>query len=314
MATLRQYFETDFDNAIRVHVTFAHRGESVEGVVLYDVSAFIAYLSCYLPGKERDYDYFVDFLKVLQYGRTTLELTGRITLPSTRQFHGGLELLKKKDDLEVRYRLFGDPEWRSTGEITMSRRVFIYSETNLNGAAVKLLQQAADSLGHKLQFRSAEYVFRRTRFEVVLAFVSYDSRDREAVARPIAMNLQKMLCPVWYDEFSLKVGDNLRESIQRGLKECRKCVLVLSPHFLSNTGWTKKEFDSVFTREILEETRLVLPVWYGVTRQQVFEYSPDLLNVKGLDWDLLGEEEVCRLLCRAITDVDKAGGTGALGG
>ncbi len=63
---------------------------------------------------------------------------------------------------------------------------------------------------------------------------------------------------MWYDEFSLRVGDNLRDSIEKGLKECRRCILVLSPNFISNKGWTKTEFDSIFTRQILEEERLVL--------------------------------------------------------
>ena len=102
------------------------------------------------------------------------------------------------------------------------------------------------------------YAKRRSLYEKPLAFVSYDSRDRE-VAQKIAAGLQRMMCPVWYDQYSLKVGDNLRDSIERGLKECRKCVLVLSANFLSNKGWTKREFDSVFTREILEEKHLVLP-------------------------------------------------------
>jgi hypothetical protein len=57
----------------------------------------------------------------------------------------------------------------------------------------------------------------------------------------------------------------------------------------------------VFTREILEEVRVVLPVWHGVTKQQIYEYSPSLLDVKGLDWETLGEEEVCRQLHMAIT-------------
>src|ERR1043165_7480259 len=35
-----------------------------------------------------------------------------------------------------------------------------------------------------------------------LAFISHDSRDKESIARPIALRLQRMLCPVWYDEFS----------------------------------------------------------------------------------------------------------------
>ncbi|MCY7348963.1 MAG: toll/interleukin-1 receptor domain-containing protein, partial [Pyrinomonadaceae bacterium] len=102
---------------------------------------------------------------------------------------------------------------------------------------------------------------------------------KDVVARKIAINLEKMLCPVWYDEFSMKVGDNLRESIEKGLKECKKCILVLSPNFLLNNGWTKKEFDSIFTREILEEQKLVLQIWYQVTKQMVYEYSPSLLNV-----------------------------------
>jgi hypothetical protein len=68
---------------------------------------------------------------------------------------------------------------------------------------------------------------------------------------------------------------------------------------LTNAGWTKREFDSIFTREILQEKKLVLPVWYDVTKQEVYEYSPSLLNVKGVDWGL-GEDEVCRQLFISI--------------
>jgi hypothetical protein len=76
-------------------------------------------------------------------------------------------------------------------------------------------------------------------------------------------------------------------------------VLILSQNFFSNRGWTKKEFDSVFTREILEERQLVLPVWHGVQKQQVYEYSSSLLNVKGIEWGI-GQDEICRQLYRAI--------------
>jgi hypothetical protein len=235
MATLRQYYETDFNNAMRVHVTFRYGDESIEGVLLYDVSAYTAYLSCYISGSDRSYEYLIGFLRMLEYGRTTLHFVGNVTLPSTKQFLGELQFVNK-EDFEIGYRLFGDPTWRSTREISATRRVFLYSETNLEPAAVTRLQEEAESVGHNLQFGSAEYVRARSRFETPLAFISHDSRDKEAVARAIAVNLQRMLCPVWYDEFSLKVGDSLRESIEKGLKECRKCVLVLSLNFLSNNG------------------------------------------------------------------------------
>jgi hypothetical protein len=111
--------------------------------------------------------------------------------------------------------------------------------------------------------------------------------------------LQRLRIRVWFDEYSLRPGDRLRESIEKGLKECPQCVLVLTPHFPSNTGWTRTEFDSVFTREMLERSDVVLPVWHGVAWEQVYEYSPSLANRIALEWDL-GVDEVCRRLYRVI--------------
>jgi hypothetical protein len=161
------------------------------------------------------------------------------------------------------------------------------------------VKEESRKLGHEVQFRSQTQAAARSKFEAPLAFICHDSRDKE-IARKIAVGLQRMKCPVWYDEFSLKVGDNLRESIEAGLRSCKKCVLILSPNFFSNNGWTKREFDSIFTREILEERRLVLPVWLDVSKQQVFDYSACLLNIKGVDWTQVGEDETMRRLYLAI--------------
>jgi hypothetical protein len=43
-----------------------------------------------------------------------------------------------------------------------------------------------------------------------------------------------------------------------------------------------------------------LPVWLRVGETEVYDYSPSLLNVKGLDWERLGEDEVIRQLCFSI--------------
>jgi hypothetical protein len=111
-----------------------------------------------------------------------------------------------------------------------------------------------------------------------------------------------MLCPVWYDEYTLIAGQSLRASIEKGLKECKKCVLVLSTNFLSNDGWTKAEFDSVFTREIFETTDVIIPVWHGVQKKDVYNYSPRLLDKVGIP-STLGTEEVARRILRAINHV-----------
>ena len=107
------------------------------------------------------------------------------------------------------------------------------------------------------------------------------------------------MCPVWYDEFSLPVGARLRESIERGFREAAKCVLILTPHFLSNTGWTREEFNGIFTRELVERREVILPVWSEVTREQVFVYSPSLADRVAVNW-ALGEAEVLRRLAASV--------------
>jgi hypothetical protein len=188
----------------------------------------------------------------------------------------------------------------------MTKRIFLYSESDLTDG--ELLQLAAEgvALGHEVQFRSQRHVMERSRWETPVAFISHDSRDAD-VARRVAVGLQKLRCSVWYDEFTLRAGDNLRDTIEKGLKECHKCIILLSENFFGNGGWTKKEFDSIFTREVLETTNLILPIWLHVSKHQVYDYSPSLLNVKGLDWDHLGEDEVIRQLCLSLLAPRSAG-------
>ena len=120
-----------------------------------------------------------------------------------------------------------------------------------------------------LVIRDHQYMEERNKFEKPLGFVCHDSRDKEEIAKPLAVALLGMRCPVWYDEFSLKVGDSLRASVEKGLKECKRCVLIITKNFLSNEGWTKREFDSIFTRELIERSNVILPVWHEVSPEDV---------------------------------------------
>lgn len=301
MATIREYFDADFNYAVRVHVSIPLSGSSsIEASILCDFSGYKSFLALYIPGEGVTLDYFLRVLKKLEYGRTQLMFEGRITLPAARFFHGEMQV-KNENPFTVLVRFFDDSAWISISSLEASRRIFIYAETQLTENEMLQLKTEGKNLGHEVQFRSKRHAGKRVVLERPLAFISHDSRDKQEVARKIAIHLQRLMCPVWYDEFSLSVGNNLRESIEKGLKECHRCILILSPNFIANKGWTKKEFESIFTREILEQSQLVLPVWYGVNSRDVYEYSPALLNIKGLDWNQLGENETCRLLCRAIT-------------
>ena len=64
------------------------------------------------------------------------------------------------------------------------------------------------------------------------AFISHASEDKDSVARPLFSFLEGKGLTIWYDEFSLKVGDSLRKSIDNGLSKSVCGIVILSKDFL----------------------------------------------------------------------------------
>jgi hypothetical protein len=190
-----------------------------------------------------------------------------------------------------------------------SNRLYFYIESSLNSEEIVKLDHYSKTRGLFITLRSLEYVNRKMEIEKPIAFISHDSRDKELIAKRLANGLNSRLCFVWYDEYSLRVGESLRESIEEGIKSARKCILVLTKNFLNNPGWGKKEFNSIFTREMIYNERVVLPIWYGVTKQDVFEYSPSLADTFALTWpspDNKTEEEYNRDVEQLISKIHTA--------
>ena len=130
MASLRQYFETDFSNTLRVCVRVDKAPDSVEAVLHYDLLAHAAFLSCWVQGGDLTYDELAALVNSIKHGESQLRLDGKVMLPEVRLFPGDLKV-HNTADFNVRYRLYGDPEWRSSNEIRSTSRVFLYSEADL---------------------------------------------------------------------------------------------------------------------------------------------------------------------------------------
>lgn len=107
-------------------------------------------------------------------------------------------------------------------------------------------------------------------------FVSHASEDKEAVVRPLARALQSAGLRVWFDEFTLHIGDSLRQKIDRGLANSRFGVVVLSHAFFAK-GWTNYELDGMVTKTVTGE-QVLLPVWHNVSKAEVMRYSPSLAD------------------------------------
>jgi len=108
------------------------------------------------------------------------------------------------------------------------------------------------------------------------AFVSHASEDKDAFARPLAEALRSRELRIWFDEFTLTVGDSLRRSIDRGLAHSKFGIVVLSPKFFAKE-WPQKELDGLVAREV-NGRKVILPVWHDIDAESIRKFSPMLAD------------------------------------
>lgn len=113
-------------------------------------------------------------------------------------------------------------------------------------------------------------------------FISHAGEDREAVARPLAEELQRRGHSVWFSDYELTLGDSLLQKISRGLVESRYGVVVLSHSFFAKP-WPQTELEGLAARAIVEGRKVILPVWHNITHAEIAKYSPPLADRLGID-------------------------------
>jgi hypothetical protein len=120
-------------------------------------------------------------------------------------------------------------------------------------------------------------------------FICHASEDKDEFVRPLAERLKENHIEVWYDEFSLKVGDSLRRSIDIGLAKSRYGIVVLSKNFFSKQ-WPQWELDGLVQMQNEAKTNLILPIWHNISKKEVLTFSPPLADkvairsAKGLNY------------------------------
>jgi hypothetical protein len=129
-------------------------------------------------------------------------------------------------------------------------------------------------------------------------FISHASEDKDEFVRPLAETLENLGVRVWYDEFTLKVGDSLRKSIDHGLVRSRFGTVIISSSFCSK-NWTQYELDSMVARE-MNGHKMILPIWHKVTKNDVINFSPSLADKVALNTSLSSIEEIAGQLAEVI--------------
>lgn len=128
-------------------------------------------------------------------------------------------------------------------------------------------------------------------------FISHASEDKPYVVDALAHRLRELGLLVWYDDFELKVGDRLRQSIESGLARSRYGLVVLSYAFFAK-HWPRLELDALAQREE-DGAKVILPLWFGISSDDVKVHSPLLADRVAVKWSY-GLTEVANTLVRVI--------------
>ncbi len=137
---------------------------------------------------------------------------------------------------------------------------------------------------------------RNTTFDV---FISHASEDKESFVESLARTISNMGFKVWYDDFTLKVGDSLRESIDRGIADSRYGIVVLSSAFFAKK-WPQRELNGLTARQTADGKKVILPIWHNVDHQEVLNYSPTLADTVALRTKGKSIEEIAEDLASVL--------------
>lgn len=130
-------------------------------------------------------------------------------------------------------------------------------------------------------------------------FLSHASEDKDNVARPLAELLQERGLRVWYDEFELRIGDNLVAKLNAGISTSRFGIIVLSQSFFAKR-WTNYELDMLEHLWVTEE-RMLFPIWHGIEMEQIRAYRVFLANLVGRSTDTYAIKEIANEIHEIIT-------------
>jgi hypothetical protein len=129
-------------------------------------------------------------------------------------------------------------------------------------------------------------------------FISHASEDKTSFVKPLANRLKSFNLNVWYDEFTLTVGDSLSRCIDKGLSNSRYGIVVLSKSFI-NKDWTDYELRGLISKEIGMD-KVILPIWHNVERNDILKFSPTLADKFALNSNSMSLDEVVYKLLQVI--------------
>ena len=167
----------------------------------------------------------------------------------------------------------------------------------------KQADQAARRFNTPLDLEARPLVAAVEAYEPVAydVFLSHASEDKDEIARPLADALTARGVTVWFDELNIRVGQSIRREIERGIREARFGLVIVSEHFMAKQ-WTQAELDALWGKKLAAKDDSLLPVWHKVTYDEVQQGLPLLAGLHALNTSTMSIDRIADLLAKTIKE------------
>lgn len=130
-------------------------------------------------------------------------------------------------------------------------------------------------------------------------FISHASKDKEEYVEQLYKAVKKLGINVFYDAEEISWGDNWKQVILDGTADSEFAIIVISQNFFGRE-WTEKELSEFLSQQNESGQKIVLPLLYGISRQELLEHYPDLEELQYINAADYKKEEIVVLLAKEL--------------
>ena len=136
-------------------------------------------------------------------------------------------------------------------------------------------------------------------------FLSHAAIDKISYVNELYDVIRTLGITVFYDSTAITWGDKWKEKIIEGLHSSEFAIIVLSEQFFDRE-WTERELHELLEQQNENKQKLVLPLLYGITLEQLTKKYPQLGEIQCISAMTYSKEKIAILLAKELIKRYKA--------
>lgn len=136
----------------------------------------------------------------------------------------------------------------------------------------------------------------RKEFDV---FISHANADKSDYVDELYLTLRKLGINIFYDSEVLSWGDNWKQVILNGTEKSEFAIIVISENFFGRE-WTERELDEFLKRQNVNGQKIVLPLLYNITFEQLKDKYPTLGEIQAIRTEGRSKEDIAILFAKEL--------------